>query len=165
MRKIKGELIHKARVKKQYSKIRERELKDQPSNHPSLYADPEQNEPDAQDDALPASLELHPDRQRMLDAQHTSPTERSRERTKQKRQQPRPFAKESAEADAKRESDERRRKEREEAEATKQRKLAERARSKKLMAKARSRGPNGQRKLGREGAVLLDRIQRQMAAE
>lgn len=73
-----------------------------------------------------------------------------------------PFAKEHRAAQRqKREAEERReayeRSQRERAEKTE-----ERERFRKAMAKARSGGRNGQRKLGRESTVLLDRIKRTM---
>lgn len=176
VRKIKNELIHKAKIKKQYSKIRERELKDQPSNHPSLYADADADA-DADASSLPskeqgaalpqsaASQELHPDRQRMIDAPDTQPEQRPRQKGGRQKaaRRPDPFAKESAEAERRREEAERWRRERQEAEEKKQRRLAERARERKAMMKANGVGSGGGRKLGRESAVLLGRVKKLMA--
>ena len=44
-----------------------------------------------------------------------------------------------------------------------QQKLEERERFRKAMAKARTGGKNGQRKLGRESKVLLERVQRMVS--
>jgi uncharacterized protein with WD repeat len=97
--------------------------------------------------SLPATLPEHP-------------TERAQ---KNRRAKPVPFEREAveaqrkkAEADARREAIERGKKEREE-------KLKERERFRKAMAKARTGGKNGQRKLGRESQVLLERVQRLVA--
>jgi hypothetical protein len=52
------------------------------------------------------------------------------------------------------------RKAREAAELERQAKIEERERFRKAMAKARTGGPNGQRKLGRESNVLLEKVKR-----
>lgn len=70
------------------------------------------------------------------------------------------FEKEQAAADAKKKESEERRAEFERREAEKKLKLAERERFRKAMAKARTGGKNGQRKLGRESQVLLEKVKR-----
>jgi hypothetical protein len=62
-------------------------------------------------------------------------------------------AQQKAEAEAKRIERERRDKERSQ-------KIEERERFRKAMAKARTGGRNGQRKLGRESKVLLEKVRR-----
>ncbi|PIG86751.1 hypothetical protein AARAC_006836 [Aspergillus arachidicola] len=64
--KIKADLIQKAKVKKAYAKVRAEELAAAPRK--SVYELAEANaEKDNAPEAEPASLELHPDRQAMLD--------------------------------------------------------------------------------------------------
>lgn len=112
----------------------------------------------------PASMELHPARQAMLEqprATHIpsqgAPSDRPQQR-KTRKPKPVPFEKEARLARERREEDEKRRHEVEEARTERQRKLEERERFRKAMAKARTGGKNGQRKLGRESKVLLERV-------
>ncbi|EPE25814.1 hypothetical protein GLAREA_01726 [Glarea lozoyensis ATCC 20868] len=147
--KIKKDLIHKAKVKKSYAKL----LAQEP---PTASTIPEPH-------PEPASQELHPSRQAMLAApQETTPPPSSAQHPPRERRQrkPRYFEKEEAyaaqrkaEAEAKREEYERREKEKRE-------KIEERDRFRKAMAKARTGGKNGQRKLGRESKVLLEKVKR-----
>ena len=71
-----------------------------------------------------------------------------------------PFRKEYDRAQQRKAEAEERRKAREEAERQRQQKMEERERFRKAMAKARRGGPNGQRKLGRESKVLLEKAKR-----
>lgn len=71
-----------------------------------------------------------------------------------------PFKREYDEAQQRKAEAEERRKAREEAERERQRKMEERERFRRAMAKARTGGKNGQRKLGRESNVLLERVKR-----
>ena len=160
VQKIKQDLIRKAKVKKSYTKLKEREPLD---SKPSLYSTPP--EPSA-------SLELHPERQAMLDNPNPGPTTQEREDPHQQpprhKKAPRPkavpFRKEALLAQQRREENERRRKEYEEATRQRQAKIDERERFRKAMAKARSGGRDGQRKLGRESKVLLEKVQRMVGA-
>lgn len=157
VQQIKKDLIRKAKVKKSYSKLRERELLEAPKA--SIY----DVEPPA--DAT-ASLELHPDRQAMLEEPETVLPE-SREPVPRVNQRPRrpksiPFQKEAVLAQQRREEREKRQKEIGESHQQRQAKLEERERFRKAMAKARSGGRDGQRKLGRESKVLLEKVQRMM---
>lgn len=81
-----------------------------------------------------------------------------------KRPKPAPFEKEAREAQHKKAEAEKRREEIEAAREERERKLEERERSRKAMAKARTGGKNGQRKLGRESQVLLERVRRAVGA-
>jgi hypothetical protein len=147
--KIKKELIHKAKVKKSYAKL----LTQEPPT-PSTISEPL---------AEPSSQELHPSRKAMLFAlqESTPPSQSSQYPHRERRQRkPKYFEKEEAyaaerkaEANSRREAYERREKE-------KQEKIEERDRFRKAMAKARSGGKNGQRKLGRESKVLLEKVKR-----
>jgi len=77
-----------------------------------------------------------------------------------KKPKPIPFEKEAREAQRKKEEAEKRREEVEAARKEREKKLEERERFRKAMAKARTGGKNGQRKLGRESQVLLERVRR-----
>lgn len=155
VQKIKKNLIHKAKVKKEYAKIRERELQ----NHELQNYD-EDNEEESS--APEPTLDLHPDRQTMLNEPSPEPAENEnqRERRPRKKQRPQTFSKEAALGQKRKEEAEARRKAREEAERQRQEKIAQRERMRKQMAKARSTGRDGKRKLGREAPVLLERVKR-----
>ena len=77
---------------------------------------------------------------------------------KNKRYQP--FAKEARLAEKRKAELEARQAEHEEAMRQRKARMEERERFRKAMAKARSGGKNGQRKLGRESGILLERIRR-----
>lgn len=160
VQKIKLDLIRKAKVKKSYSKLKQREQLG--TSKPVSYAPafPEEEE-------TPASLELHPDRQAMLDEpQGQLPLQGlSERRTRQKRNsmaKPIPFRKEAQLAQQRIEERELRQKQIEENNQQRQAKIEERERFRKAMAKARAGGKDGQRKLGRESKVLLEKVQRMM---
>ena len=144
-------------MKKSYSKLKEREQLNSPK--PPTYAP-------APEEAS-ASLDLHPERQAMLDEPEALPTqdEDRAQRTRQKRS-PRPkavpFRKEALLAQQRKEEQEERRKAIEERNRQRQVKMEERERFRRAMAKARSGGKDGQRKLGRESKVLLEKVQKMM---
>ena len=71
-----------------------------------------------------------------------------------------PFQKEAQLAQQRKEEAEARRKAIEEANQQRVLKMEERERFRKAMAKARTGGKNGQRKLGRESMVLLEKVRR-----
>ena len=110
-------------------------------------------------------MELHPARQAMLDepeAQHAPSThEASQDSVRGKKpRKPKsiPFEKEARLAQQRKEEQKQKREAVEKAQAERQRKTVERERFRKAMAKARTGGRNGQRKLGRESKVLLERV-------
>ena len=76
-----------------------------------------------------------------------------------------PFQREYSQAQQRKAEAEERRKAREEAERQRQAKGEERERFRRAMAKARTGGRNGQRKLGRESKVLLEKVKRLTAGE
>ncbi|KAI9874606.1 MAG: hypothetical protein M1830_009571 [Pleopsidium flavum] len=158
VQKIKKDLIHKAKVKKSYAKLKEREPQ-QP--RAVIWND----NPGAESNAEP-SLALHPERQEMLDKPVIEPEEvrppaQDRLRTpRERRRKPVPFEKEARLAENRKVEAESRRKEIEEANKQRQQKIEERERFRKAMAKARAGGRNGQRKLGRESKVLLEKVKR-----
>jgi C4-dicarboxylate-specific signal transduction histidine kinase len=152
--KIKKDLIHKAKVKKSYAKLKARMPIEETDSMASILEQPT-SEP---------SHELHPERQAMLDAPREPtppPGFDSQQRHRERRsKRPKYFEKEQAfaeqqkaEAEARRADFERRNRER-------RQKIEERERFRKAMAKARTGGRNGQRKLGRESKILLERVKR-----
>jgi hypothetical protein len=152
--KIKKDLIQTAKIKKSYAKLKARApIEEAPA--PTITPDEPTTEP---------SQELHPERQAMLNAprEPTPPQGFDYQQRPRERRQKRPkyFEKEQAfaeqqkaEADARRAEFERRNKERKQ-------KIEERERFRKAMAKARTGGKNGQRKLGKESKVLLERVKK-----
>ena len=164
MQKIKQSLIKKAKLKKDYAKVKERELVENPDTFKSVYRDQEE----AKQDEKPHTLELHPERQAMLEKpevpeQDLGPesTNRSRRR-KNKRQKPRPFEKEGKMAQQRKAGIEARKNAFEESNRQRQHKVEEREKFRKVMSKARTGGKNGQRKLGLESKVLLEKAKRTM---
>lgn len=159
MQKIKKDLIHKAKLKKQYAKLKSRQEDD--TARKSVYDREHDTKDDAGDEpsepAPEPNLEPHPDRMKMLEEASPEPTIQPPRR----RQRPQPFQKETEVARKKKEELEARQMAREEADKERAKKLAERERFRRVMAKARG-GPNGKRKLGRESTVLLAKAQRLM---
>ena len=159
VQKIKKDLIHKAKVKKTYAKLKERELQ-----HPQAQSSIDYS---ATDDTAEPSLALHPERQEML----ATPPQASRDvplrstpdyprAPRQRRPKSDPFEKEARLAEKRKAEAVARRKVIEDAEKQRQQKVEERERFRRAMAKARTGGKNGQRKLGRESKVLLEKVQR-----
>ena len=146
-------------MKKSYNKLKEREQVD------AIKTSTVDSAPHIDG---PASTELHPERQAMLDepetvlAEERSVTTQPRQR-RPPRPKPTPFKKEAQLAQRRKEERERRQKEIEEANRQRQAKIEERERFRKVMAKARSGGKDGKRKLGLESKVLLEKVQRMMA--
>jgi hypothetical protein len=157
---IKKNLIHKAKVKKSYAKLKAREppmdkpIPDETQEAPGAASSP----------ALQPSQELHPDRKAMLEApeQPTPPPLRSSQARPDRKRSRKPayFEKETAFAEKQKAEAEARRLEFERRDKERKQKIAERERLRKTMAKARTGGKNGQRKLGRESKVLLEKVQR-----
>lgn len=109
----------------------------------------------------------HPARQALIEKEETAPASpQNQQHTDRRARKPKPapFKKESEHAARRKAEAEERRRAREEAERQRKEKIEERDRFRKAMAKARTGGPNGQRKLGRESKVLLERV-RKMVAE
>lgn len=161
MQKIKKDLIHKAKLKKQYAKLKARE---ETSTDKPVYGHDESEQQDEPSELAPEpSLEPHPDRLRMLEEDSPEPEQASPQvNRRRKRPRAQPFKREAEVAKRKKEEADARQKAREEAEKERTRKLAERERFRKTMAKARG-GPNGRRKLGRESTVLLEKAKRLVA--
>ncbi|KAI9696816.1 MAG: hypothetical protein M1836_005178 [Candelina mexicana] len=158
VQKIKKDLIHKAKLKRSYAKIKaqEAELSSSVPVPPLIAPDEE------------SKLELHPERQAMLDEPNSESTpdrkfDERPSRSRVRKPKPVPFEREAKLAKRRRLDAEARKKEREESDRQRQQKLEQRERFRKAMAKARTGGRNGQRKLGRESEVLLKRVQRVMS--
>ncbi|KAF3052400.1 hypothetical protein E8E11_011595 [Didymella keratinophila] len=166
VQKIKENVIYKAKLKKQYAKLKAREEATEDAPRKSVYEREAQNNDDDNEFAELAepapepTLEPHPDRVKMLEEPEKEVPVSSFDR-RQRRQRADPFQKEAEIARKKKEHAEARQKAREEADKERTKKIAERERFRKAMAKARG-GPNGQRKLGRESQVLLEKAQRLM---
>ncbi|KAL8889421.1 MAG: hypothetical protein Q9215_003308 [Flavoplaca cf. flavocitrina] len=164
VKKIKDNLIRKAKVKRSYNKIKEKES----VAIPKYYS--EQPPPAINHvDQTPASMELHPARQAMLEEPEISKppsTTRPSPQVRGKRsRRPKPvlYEKERRLAQQRNEEKDARREAAEKARLDRQHKVEERERFRKAMAKARTGGKNGQRKLGRESKVLLEKVQNLVA--
>jgi phage-related minor tail protein len=160
--KIKQDLIHKAKIKKEFAKIKARHDAENPA--PTLPPTEDTQSPeDAQE---PASLELHPDRQARIDKDSASPEpEKVREppRKKQRKQRIDPFGKEAQAAQRRKEEAEQRQREYEENQRHRQEAIEQRERMRKAMQKARTPGRDGKRKLGRESGSLLEKVKKLVA--
>lgn len=156
VQKIKQNLIHKAQLKKDLARAKE-----EVNQTATLPID---------DDAEQATnaAEIHPDRQAMMDApepvpQNDRPVRSFEPRKPQSRRlKHNPLEKEANEAQRRKEETEARQNAREEGERERNRKIDERNRLRKAMDKARQPGKNGQRRLGRESVVLLERVKKLM---
>lgn len=165
--KIKHDMIHKAKVKKAYAKIQAQEPA--ATTTKSVYdlpSEPESKEEEKAEVATEPSQELHPERQAMLSAPIPTPlpdqSEVYEKRISQTRKGKRPayFEKEQSFAQQKKEETEARQSEYERRDRERRERIEERERFRRAMAKARTGGKNGQRKLGRESKVLLERVKR-----
>ena len=156
VQKIKKDLIHKAKIKRSYAKLKAR-------SPPA----PSKSTPLLTEVLEPASLELHPERQAMLNKPSTAPLattpshpQPANPRSRHKKPKPVPFQHEAREAARKKEEVQKRREAAEQARKERERKAEIRERERKAMAKARRPGRDGQRRLGRESAVLLEKVRR-----
>ncbi|KAI1651439.1 uncharacterized protein F4817DRAFT_311697 [Daldinia loculata] len=171
--KIKRDLIHKAKVKKAYKKIKAAEQASSKSNTTPATEDANANanadvDVEAEAEADPPSPQLHPERQAMLDvdeeqAEPSSPPpsgDRHPRQRKQKVRKPGYFDKAVADGDRKKAEAEARAQEIARRNAERESKIAEREKFRKAMAKARTPGRDGQRKLGRESGLLLEKVKK-----
>ncbi|QYS93686.1 hypothetical protein H0G86_001055 [Trichoderma simmonsii] len=165
----KRDLIHRAKVKKEYAKIKAAEEAKARPSHRDEEDDREDEvnsaQGDAQEDNEEGGEKMHPTRQLMIKdedmaqvgAEASGPSDGHRRRTRRPgyyEKQLKKAADRRQEADAKRKEYERRMEER----AQKQ---AERERFKKAMAKTRDK--DGKKKLGRESSLLLEKVKRLVA--
>ena len=156
VQKIKKDLIDKAKIKRSYAKLKARSPPAPSKSTPLLTDVPEA-----------ASLGLHPERQAMLDEPTTAPLDGTKShpksanpRSRHKRAKPVPFQHEAREAARKKEEARKRREAAEEARKERERKAEIRERERRAMAKAKRPGRDGQRRLGRESGVLLEKVRR-----
>lgn len=162
--KIKKDLIHKAKVKKAYQKIKARE-----EQVPAPTQDAPGHGDDAgHDEAKEAAEQIHPARQLMLkdedraqagalDDEAVPSADGQRRRTRR----PGYYDKQLQQAEEQRAETERRQLEIQRRRQEREVKLAERDKFKRAMAK--TRGRDGKKKLGRESGMLLDKVRRLVA--
>lgn len=171
-KKIKDSLIERALIQKEYARLKRQgkvpEAADDAIPVPaSAQLDRKEGDDDSKDEETketPAPSGPHPDRQNLMTGPSPSPPPQQAERKpRQRKPKHQPFAKEHAQAQQRKQEAEARRLAREQAERERAMKREERERFRKAMAKARSGGVNGQRKLGRESNVLLDKVRRMVA--
>ncbi|KAI1747544.1 hypothetical protein F4782DRAFT_520724 [Xylaria castorea] len=211
--RIKKDLIHKAKVKKAYKKIKTTELATfSATSKPALATiDPgsvtvvktdtgddgdgspdrdegsdnisDREDKDGEGEPEPPSPQIHPQRQAMLDDDDDSlgnaprdaakdsnggePSEdeqrqeqRRRERPNRQKRKPGYFDKALTVAEHKKAEAAERAAEQARREAERQRKTEERERFRRAMAKVRKPGRDGQRRLGRESGLLLEKVKK-----
>ncbi|KAF2771927.1 hypothetical protein EJ03DRAFT_325168 [Teratosphaeria nubilosa] len=131
--------------------------------------------PESKSYEVAPSAAPHPDRQSLIDNQTAPSADEENQAMQNHEQAPRkdrrerkpkaqPFKREHEAALKRKAEAEERRKAREEAERQRQKKVDEREKFRKAMAKARTGGVNGQRKLGKESTVLLERVKRMVGS-
>ncbi|GAB7341293.1 hypothetical protein MBLNU457_7564t1 [Dothideomycetes sp. NU457] len=147
---IKRNLIEKAKLKKEYAKVKAAHEAETPT-----AAETE------------ASTEPHPDRQIMIDQGPRDENEEREEVRFERRRKPKaiPFQREQRRAEQAKAEAEARRKAIEDANKERQQKLEERERFRKAMAKAKTPGRDGKRKLGRESTVLLEKVRKMVGGQ
>ncbi|KAK2590812.1 hypothetical protein QQS21_011499 [Conoideocrella luteorostrata] len=164
--KIKKDLIHKAKVKKEYAKIKAREQqKDEPSGDDD-NAPNSQHDTQDQREGIQEKM-LHPTRELMLKDEEkaqigataavASTSDGSRRRTRR----PGYYDKQLKKAEEKRKEAEERQLEFQRRREERERKIDERQKFKRAMAK--TIGRDGKKKLGRESTILLDKVKRMTA--
>ncbi|KAJ5752897.1 hypothetical protein N7520_009814 [Penicillium odoratum] len=154
--KIKSDLIHKAKVKKAYAKIKAQELAAPTPKSVYALADEEKETTEPQV-AEPASTELHPARMAMLNEPEPSPEpaprpeRRPRNQGQQRERKPKrsAFAKELEIAE-----------QRKKAAEARQREVEAKQKEREAMLRAKRPDQFGKRRLGRESNALLSRVQR-----
>lgn len=169
MQKIKADLIHKAKVKKSYAKVKAEELASAPTKsiYDTVTEDQNEDGEGKSDEPESTGLELHPDRQAMVEAadwaaevmkereeKRKQNPEGSQAGRRRRRPKPAPFAREISAAQKRKAEIEARRKQREIKEKDRQ-----------AMARARRPDQFGKRRLGRESKVLLDRVKRMVGEQ
>ncbi|KAF2658220.1 hypothetical protein K491DRAFT_593467 [Lophiostoma macrostomum CBS 122681] len=159
VQKIKRDLIHKAKLRKSYAKIKAREDATEPGRSVYEHADGEEETEEPSEPVPEPTLEPHPDRVKLFEHDSLELKESIGHARRKKRPRPQPYKNEAELAQKHKEEAEARRKVREDAAKERHTRLAERERLRKAMAKARS-GPDGKRKLGRESTVLLEKVKR-----
>ncbi|OAA54019.1 hypothetical protein ISF_08499 [Cordyceps fumosorosea ARSEF 2679] len=165
--KIKKDLIHKAKVKKAYAKIKEREQKDAADGEAEQQDDDAGSQDENEVDGGGSKEVMHPTRELMIKdeevAQNSAHGERDGASDGQRRRTRRPgyYDKQLARAAERRAETERLALERQERVAERMARVAERDRFKRAMAK--TVGRDGKKKLGRESGILLDKVKKMVA--
>ena len=130
--------------------------------------EPATREHDPVEDVAPPNTDPHPDRQKMMDEplspQDLTPGGDALPGRRIRRPKPVPLRKDYELGQKRKAEAEERHRAREEANRQRKLKLEERERFRKAMAKARSGGFHGQRKLGRESGVLLEKVKRMVGS-
>lgn len=168
---MKKELIHKAKVKKAYAKIKAREEQQVPSK-PEVTSEGVQADTNAAEDE---AEQIHPTRQLMLKDEEAAQTGATKDAdgnliddrvdpdgARRRTRRPGYYEKQLQKAEEKRQAIAAHREEMARRQAEREAKIAERQRFKKAMAKTRDR--DGNKKLGRESGLLLEKV-RKMVAE
>ncbi|KAG6034856.1 hypothetical protein E4U19_005444 [Claviceps sp. Clav32 group G5] len=177
--KIKKDLIHKAKVKKEYAKIKSREqAKQQSTIDKNVDDDADDGGKDQgvgvtgrerQDAQEEPQEKMHPTRELMLKDEDmaqvgatasSDATNTARDGSRRRTRRPGYYDKQLSKAEEKRKEEEQRRMEMQRREEERERKIAERQKFKKAMAK--TVGRDGKKKLGRESNILLDKVKRMM---
>ncbi|QIX01168.1 hypothetical protein AMS68_006685 [Peltaster fructicola] len=174
--KIKKGLIERAQIKKQYAKVKRQFDAQEDEKRRQYQSTASANTDTAEDDDVEAtknrdsaSTAPHPDRVNLMSTPAATDIKdkaqdalRSSAHRRQRKPRPNAFARETQEAERRKAEAEARRAAREEANRQREEKIAERERFRKAMAKART--ADGQRKLGRESNVLLEKVKRMIGA-
>jgi hypothetical protein len=172
--KIKKALIERAQIRKEYSKLkRQGKISDDTEQLPvpaSLEQRPISNETHRDKETEQQKALPHPDRQSLIQAKAQEGHDKEymnqhSDRGRKRKPKSAPFQREYQEAQRRKAEAEERRRAREEAERQRQAKLEEREKFRRAMAKARQGGVNGQRKLGRESKVLLERVKKMVGGD
>ncbi|CCE28121.1 uncharacterized protein CPUR_01595 [Claviceps purpurea 20.1] len=176
--KIKKDLIHKAKVKKEYAKIKSREQTKQQSTTDKNVDDDADNGGRDQGGDTGREREgaqeepqekMHPTRELMLKDEDmaqvgatasSDATTTARDGSRRRTRRPGYYDKQLSKAEEKRKEEEQRRMEMQRRGEERERKIADRQKFKKAMAK--TVGRDGKKKLGRESSILLDKVKRMM---
>jgi len=180
-------MVEKAKLKKQYAKLKgsdgENSYRHQGNHVPQLgdshvSPDPVDDEPPPQEKLEDVSevewsdeddeeekkptKQIYHQKPNRISEEELEKLEHNNQLPQERHRKPKPqtFQREEREADRRKRETEERREAREKANRERIQRLDERDRFRKAMAKARTGGKNGQRKLGRESQVLLERVQR-----
>ncbi|KAK5700700.1 hypothetical protein LTR97_005217 [Elasticomyces elasticus] len=174
--KIKDSLIQRAKIKKDYEKLKKHgEVQAKPERIPQPASMQVEEAPVVEEkieqveEVEEPTNEPHPDRQTLIEREAEDPAPVKAEvvsepfappRRRERKSKPLPFKREHEKAQREKAEAEERRQAREASERERQSKIEERERFRRAMAKARSGGVSGQRKLGRESKVLLEKVQK-----
>lgn len=169
MQKIKADLIGKAKIWKDYEKLKKQgkgpAKQEESIPIPASMVAELEREKELEVDKDEPTTAPHPDRQILMEQDeepHVDLPLRRERKPRERRPKEAPFRKEYEQAQQRKAEAEQRRLEREEGQRQREQKIAEREKFRKQMAKARTGGKNGQRKLGRESQPLLDKVKRMM---